>query len=202
MHTSFDASAIQAWRKRAKAGQEALGLPKVTINDLILFAVSRVLPDHHELNAHFLGDKIRQFSDVNIGVAVDTPRGLLVPVLPQAHKLSLSEIATTFKPLAVSAIEGSIAPEALSGGTFTVTNLGAMGIESFTPVLNVPEVAILGVGAPMLSPVRAADGSVTHVDRVGLSLTIDHQAVDGAPAARFLQTLVKALEHIDLLLAK
>ena len=151
MNTTFDASAIQAWRKRAKAGQEALGLPKVTINDLILFAVSRVLPDHQELNAHFLGDKIRQFSDVNIGVAVDTPRGLLVPVLPQAHKLSL-EIATTFKPLAVSAIEGTIAPEALSGGTFTVTNLGAMGIESFTPVLNVPEVAILGVGAPVLSP--------------------------------------------------
>ncbi|TVR12303.1 MAG: 2-oxo acid dehydrogenase subunit E2 [Planctomycetota bacterium] len=202
LNTSFDASAVQSWRARAKAQQEALGLPKISINDIILFAVSRVLPKFPDLNAHFLGDTIRQFADVHLGVAVDTPRGLLVPVLSHAHSRSLADIASSFKPLALAAIDGSIAAEHLSGGTFTVTNLGALGIEDFTPVLNVPEVAILGVGAPVLAPQRAADGSVVHVDRVRLSLTIDHQAVDGAPAAKFLQALVAALENIDVLLAQ
>jgi pyruvate dehydrogenase E2 component (dihydrolipoamide acetyltransferase) len=102
----------------------------------------------------------------------------------------------------MACLDGSIAPDQLEGGTFTVTNLGAAGIDTFTPVLNVPEVAILGVGAPILAPKRLADGSIGHVDYVSLSLTIDHQGVDGAPAARFLQALVTGLENIDLLLAQ
>ncbi|MHC5068788.1 MAG: dihydrolipoamide acetyltransferase family protein [Planctomycetota bacterium] len=201
LNTSFDASSIQAWRANYKANAEALGLPKITINDLIIFAVSRILPKFPELNAHWLGDKIVQFGDANIGVAVDTPKGLLVPVIPQANRKSLADLASEFRPLAMSCIEGNVQPERLSGGTFTITNLGAMGIESFTPVLNVPEVAILGVSAPTVQPSRGKNGEVEFVDRIGLSLTIDHQATDGAPGARFLQTLVKALENLDLILA-
>lgn len=196
----FEATAIQAWRANAKASAEALGLPKITINDIVLFAVSRVLPQFPELNAHWLGDRIVQFADIHLGVAVDTPRGLLVPVLRNTQALSLAGIASAFRPLATATIDGSVAPDDLDGGTFTVTNLGALGIDAFTPVLNVPQVAILGVGAPVLAPKRTANG-IDHVDYVTVSLTIDHQAVDGAPAARFLNALTSALENIDTLLA-
>ena len=202
LNSRFDARALQAYRKQCKANAEQLGLPNITINDMIVFAVSRVLPRFPECNAHFLGDRIVQHADVNLGVAVDTDRGLLVPVLPQANHKTLAQLASEFKPVAKAAQDGRIDPERLQGGTFTITNLGALGIEYFTPVLNVPEVAILGVGGISLTPSRAADGSVEFIDTISLSLTIDHQALDGAPAARFLAALVDALEHFDLLLAQ
>ena len=201
MTASARIAALQAYRARVKARAEDQGLPNITIGDMLAFAVSRVLPRFPELNAHFLGDRIVQFADVNLGIAVDTPRGLMVPVVPAAQRLSLAALAAGFKPVAQACIAGNPDPERLQGGTFTITNLGALGIEHFTPVLNAPEVAILGVGAPQLKPVRAADGAVEHHDVVGLSLTIDHQALDGAPAARFLQALTDAIEHFDLLLA-
>jgi pyruvate dehydrogenase E2 component (dihydrolipoamide acetyltransferase) len=185
------AGAVQAWRARHKANAEALGLPAVSVNDLVLFAVSRTLPRFPALNAHFLGDKIRQFGDVNLGVAVDTDKGLMVPVLPQANRKSLAQIAAEFKPLAKACQAGKATPDQLSGSTFTVTNLGALGIETFTPVLNAPEVAILGVGGISLKAYEGATGP-EFLPAMCLSLTIDHQALDGAPAARFLQALVQA----------
>ena len=194
------AGAVQAWRARHKVQAEALGLPPVSINDLVLFAVSRTLPRFPALNAHFLGDKIRQFGDVNLGVAVDTDKGLMVPVLAQANRKSLAQIAAEFKPLAKACQAGKATPEQLSGSTFTVTNLGALGIETFTPVLNMPEVAILGVGGIALKPYEGATGP-QFLPAMCLSLTIDHQALDGAPAARFLNALVQAIENIDLILA-
>ncbi len=199
---SFDASTLQSFRARAKTLGEEFGLPKVTVNDLITYAAVQTLRKHPALNAHFLGDKIIEHGEIHVGIAVDTPRGLMVPVLKNAHAMSLGDMARAIRPLATSCQEGSVNPDLLSGGTFTITNLGALGVETFTPVLNPPEVAILGVGGLTLKPVRKDDGSVRFVDAIPLSLTIDHQAVDGAPAARFLQDLCIALENIDLLLSR
>ena len=187
LQASVKAASLQAFRKKAKANAEVLGLPNITIGDMINFAVVKTLGRFPELNAHFLGKTIEQHSQVHLGVAVDTDRGLLVPVLRNASSMSLTQLSTAFKPLAKSAQDGSIEGDDLSGSTFTVTNLGNLGIDHFTPVLNVPEVAILGVGGLQVKPVRGANGEVEFVDTIALSLTIDHQALDGAPAARFLQ---------------
>ena len=124
----------------------------------------------------------------------------MVPVIRDANSLNLKAISQEAKRLTSACLEGSISPDELSGGTFTVTNLGSMGIESFTPILNPPQVGILGVGNVNLKPVEV-DGEVQHVPHIGLSLTIDHQAVDGAAASRFLGTLSGRLAAIDLLLA-
>jgi pyruvate dehydrogenase E2 component (dihydrolipoamide acetyltransferase) len=195
---SFDASAIQLYRARAKQSNDTLGAPKVTINDLICYAVGRVLPRHRDLNAHFLGDKVVKHSAVHLGIAVDTPRGLMVPVLRDAHTLTIRELCSSIRALADQCQKGSISPDHLSGGTFTITNLGVSGVETFTPVLNVPEVAILGVGGIQMRPVKRGDG-IEFVEAITLCLTVDHQVVDGAPAARFLKELCTTLESSELL---
>ncbi|MDR1518519.1 MAG: 2-oxo acid dehydrogenase subunit E2, partial [Planctomycetota bacterium] len=143
---------------------------------------------------------LARHSRVNLAVAVDTPRGLMVPVVADAHRLSLAELSRSIGRLAADCRQGSINPDLLTGGTFTVSNLGAMGVESFTPILNAPQAAILGVCAIRQTPVPGPGGAVFQ-PRLGLSLTIDHQAVDGAPAARFLQALVRAIEGIQAALA-
>lgn len=198
-NTSFDATKILAFRESLKTAPEGMDLPKVTINDIILFAVSRVLKKHEGLNAHMIGDRMRYFKYVNLGVAVDTPRGLLVPTLFAAETKTLGQIAAESKALSKSAIDGSINPDLLSGGTFTISNLGLFGIESFTPVINPPQVALLGV-CSITERIRTVEGQITAYPAMGLSLTYDHRAVDGAPASRFLKDLVTALEHFDLLL--
>lgn len=200
LHRSFDATSMLAWRAQAKAAQQP-GTPVPTINDLIAYAVAQTLPAHPDLNAHFLGDRIEQFEEVHLGIAVDTPRGLMVPVVPAADRMTLAELAATIRPLAQSCVEGGVNPDQLMGGTFTITNLGGLGVESFTPVLNAPEVAILGVGGLYLMPMREGN-NIRLVDAIRLSLTIDHQAVDGAPGARFLQDVATALEDIDNLLSE
>jgi pyruvate dehydrogenase E2 component (dihydrolipoamide acetyltransferase) len=203
LNASADARALQALRARFKTSPEALGLQRVTINDLVLFATARALTEHPDLNALFLGDVVERHPAVHLGVAVDTPRGLMVPVVRNADSLGLKALADESKRLAEACLNNRITPDELTGGTFTVTNLGAFGVESFTPVLNLPQVAILGVGGIGLKPVEAkaeAEG-VAFVPHIGLSLTINHQVVDGAPAARFLQTLSRNLANIDLLLA-
>ncbi|MBA4348234.1 MAG: 2-oxo acid dehydrogenase subunit E2 [Clostridiales bacterium] len=198
-NTSFDATKMNAFRESLKTAPESMSLPKITINDIILFAVSRVLTRHESLNAHMVGDKMRYFKHVNLGIAVDTPRGLLVPTLFAAETKSLAQISSESKALAKSAIDGSINPDLLQGGTFTISNLGLYGIESFTPVINPPQVALLGV-CSIMERIRTVNGQITAYPAMGLSLTYDHRAVDGAPASRFLKDLVTALEHIDLLL--
>jgi pyruvate dehydrogenase E2 component (dihydrolipoamide acetyltransferase) len=194
------ASNLLSYRKRLKNSPEDLGLQKVTINDILLFAVSRALIQYPALNALFQDDTISQYKKVHLACAVDTPRGLMVPVIRSANTLSLKQIAAESKRLANACLEGTINPDELNGGTFTVTNLGILGIESFTPVLNWPQVGILGVGNINLKPI-GMDGDVEFIPHLGLSLTINHQVVDGAPAARFLQTLSQMLADIDLLMA-
>ena len=200
-NTSFDATAILNYRKVLKAaGGEYAG---ITIGDIILYAVSRTLLNHPDLNANMLDDNsIRKFNHVNLGVAVDTPRGLMVPTIFHADEMSLLEISKAVKELAAECRDGAINPDKLSGGSFTVSNLGNMGVESFTPVINPPQTGILGVCGTIDRVRKGADGSIQIYPAMGLSLTYDHRAVDGTPAARFQQELGKNLENFTTLLAK
>jgi pyruvate dehydrogenase E2 component (dihydrolipoyllysine-residue acetyltransferase) len=200
LNASADAQALQAYRKRLKASDPALGLQQITINDLVLFAVSRTLPQFPDLNSLFIDSAIHRYAAVHLGMAVDTERGLLVPVIRRAQTLSLKTLADEAHRLAESCISGKVTADELNGGTFSVSNLGSLGIESFTPVLNPPQVAILGVGAVGLKPVETEDG-VAFIPHLSLSLTINHQIVDGAPGARFLQALARNLGQIDLLVS-
>ena len=191
LNAHFELTAAQAYRK-ARVDE---GKSKISINDLIAYAQIQALGAHPELNAHFLGDRFAVFEKVHLGIAVDSPRGLMVPVVKEASDLSLEALSAEIKKLAIACREGTIQPDDLSGGSCTLTNLGMLGVSTFTPVLNVPEVAILGVGGIELKPKRNEAGEIEYAEFLPLSLTIDHQAVDGAPAARFLQTLVSLLEE-------
>ncbi len=199
--TSFDATAILNYRKVLKAaGGEYAG---ITLGDIILYAVSRTVLNHPDLNANMLDDNsIRRFKHVNLGVAVDTPRGLMVPTFFNAAQMSLLEISKAVKELAAECRDGAINPDKLSGGSFTVSNLGNMGVESFTPVINPPQTGILGVCGTVDRVRKAADGSIEIYPAMGLSLTYDHRAVDGTPAAKFQQELGRNLENFTTLLAK
>ncbi len=205
---SFDASRIIDFRAQLKAAKEAglvdparLDQASITINDIILFAVSRVVKQHRVCNASFLEDRMVFFTDVNIGMAVDTPRGLMVPTIFGADRMSLGEISASAKRLAADCQKGTISPDLLKDGTITVTNLGGLGIESFTPVVNPPQTTILGVNR-LTTSVRAEGGVAVPYPSMSLSLTCDHRAVDGAPAARFLKDLTAALENLSLLLTQ
>ena len=198
LNSSFDATQIMAYRASLKANAEKLGLPNITFNDMVLYAVAKTILAHKDLNAHYLDDTMRYFKHCNLGMAVDTDRGLLVPTIMNADTLSLSELAAQAKAVAKGAQEGTIAPDLLRGASFTVSNLGAFGIESFTPVINPPQTGILGVDT--ITYRVKADGST--YPAMGLSLTFDHRALDGAPAARFLKDLCSNLENFNILLAK
>lgn len=198
-HSSADATAMLKLREKYKAAAAAGG-PNVTLNDMLLFAVSRVLKRHPDMNAHFLGDRIRRFGAVNLGMAVDTERGLMVPTIFGADKMTLEEISAASRELAGKCRSGAISPDALAGGTFTVSNLGILGVELYTPIVNPPQTGILGVCAIMERPRRAAGGQIEFYPAVGLSLTYDHRAVDGAPASRFLQDLCSAVTNLGQLL--
>ena len=201
LNSSFDATKLMALRASLKGGAEKMGLANITLNDMVLFAVSRVVLNHKDLNAHYLDDIMRYFNTVNIGIAVDTNRGLLVPTVFGAEKLSLNELSKAAKAVITEAQSGTINPDKLQGGTFTVTNLGSLGIESFTPVINPPQTGILGVGT-ITKRIKEVNGEDVTYPAMGLSLTFDHRALDGAPAAKFLKELCFALENFDLLLTK
>ena len=204
---SFDATDILAFRAKVKKAKEAgltgkLGLPdSITINDIILYVVSRVVLSHKMCNAHYLDDKMVFFNTVNLGMAVDTPRGLMVPTLFGADRLSIAEISRQAKEKSLACQKGTISPDELKDGSITVTNLGSLGIESFTPVINPPQTCILGVNC-LETKVRNVGGVAVPYSTMSLSLTADHRAVDGAPAARLLQDLCRALENFSLFLLK
>ncbi len=201
-HHSCDASQIMALRKIYKEKGEALGLNGISINDLVLFAVSRTLKQHPDMNAHLInGDTMRRFKPVHLGVAVDTPRGLMVPTIFNADTKSLAEISKEAKELAAMCKAGNISPDLLTGATFTVSNLGSVGVEMFTPIINPPQTGILGVCGITTRVRNGKDGSIETYPAMGLSVTYDHRAVDGAPASRFARDLGKNLENIQLLMA-
>ncbi len=198
-HTlSFDCTNVMEFRKYLKDNAEKLKLPNITVNNIIVFAVSRVIRNHRDLNAHLInGDTMRYFEHVNVGIATDTPRGLLVPTLFGADLMSLSEIAVKSKKLSGDAIDGKIAPDLLTGGTFTVSNVGTMGIESFTPVVNPPQTGILGVNTLETRIKLGKNGEIVPYTAMSLSLSYDHRALDGAPASRFLKELKEYLENFS-----
>ena len=199
MHRSADATTLRRLRGKFKQSDETLGLRGVIINDLLLYAVARTLPACSELNALFENETIYQHTAVQLGMAVDTERGLMAPVIRNAETLNLLQLSREARRLADACREGKIQPDELTGGSFTVTNLGGLGIETFTPILNPPQVAILGIGAISLKPVQGEAG-IEFLPHIALSLTVNHQVVDGAPAARFLGQLAGNLQDLDMLL--
>ena len=196
LNGSANAAGLLAVRKKMKA---SAATSDININDLVVFCTVRALLEAPDVNATFVDGALYRHASVHVGFACDTDRGLVVPVVHDSQDLSLPGLARRMKQLAAQAVAGSITVDDLSGGTFTVSNLGSLGVESFTPVLNPPQVAILGVNAIGLKPVRKADGNLEFIDSIGLSLTLDHQVVDGAPGARFLRVLREKIEDAEAL---
>jgi pyruvate dehydrogenase E2 component (dihydrolipoamide acetyltransferase) len=196
LNTSADATGLLGLRNRIKASRQDRDIPDINISDMVIFCAVKALLEMPEFNADFIDGKLHQHSNINIGFACDTPRGLLVPVVKNCQKLSLEELASAIKTLTQQAVEGTISPDDLTGGTFTVSNMGNLGIESFTPILNPPQVALLGVNSIEVKPVRT-EGRVEFIDYIGLSLTCDHQVIDGAPGARFLKIVRRHIENIE-----
>ena len=172
----------------------------VGYNDLLIAICARALRELPYMNVRLEGDQIRLLDQVHIGLAVDTERGLLVPVLRDADRLRVIEIARGLRELVARVRAGKSGPDDLTGGTFTITNLGMYGVDAFTPIINLPECAILGVGRIKPQP-AVVDGQVAIRQMLWLSLTFDHRLVDGAPAARFLQRIAELVEEPFLLLA-
>ncbi len=198
-HISADARKLLALRKKIKPLAEEGRLPNITLNDMVSYTLIRALLQHPGINGHFLGDRVRLYNKVHLGFAVDTERGLLVPVVRDASLLTLEGLSVRMKELATACQAGSINPDLLAAdqASFTLTNLGAFGIEYFTPVLNLPQIGILGVNTITPRPAQLEDGTFGFIPKIGLSLTYDHRAIDGAPASRFLQTLVQEIENFD-----
>jgi pyruvate dehydrogenase E2 component (dihydrolipoamide acetyltransferase) len=190
-----DATALVELRRQlAQDGVDA------TYNDLFLYILGRALRDQPQLNASLEGDAVVVWRRVHIGLAVDTERGLLVPVLRDVDAKGLRQIAGETQALVERARAGACTPDELHGGTFTLTNLGMFGVDAFTPIVNLPECAVLGVGRIKLQPALLGD-KVVGRHMVWLSLTFDHRLVDGGPAARFLQRVVQLVERPHLLIA-
>ena len=205
--TEADATELVRLRKQLKddaavgaglaSAQNASAQPVPSYNDLLAKLTALALLEHPAVNARFEGDAIVQAATVNIGVAVDTDRGLLVPVLRDVQTKSLRQIARESAALIEKARTGRVTVDELQGGTFTLTNLGMYEIDAFTPIINLPECAILGVGriVPKQVVVDAEAERVAIRQMLFLSLTFDHRLVDGAPAARFLQRVKQYVER-------
>ena len=200
-HT-FDATALMNLRKQIKANGDAMGMPNITLNDMVMFAVSRIILNHSDLNAIMPEDNVlRKYTNVHLGMAVDTPKGLMVPTIFNANKMSLSELCVEAKRLAKICQEGKATPDMLSGASFTVSNVGSLGVEMFTPVVNPPQVGILGV-CGITTRVKEVNGEIKTYPAMGLCLSYDHRALDGTPASKFVKELCTALENISLLMMK
>jgi pyruvate dehydrogenase E2 component (dihydrolipoamide acetyltransferase) len=191
--TEADATNLVAARQQLNAELAAQN-EKISYNALLVRLVARALAEHPDINVQLTDTGLQTLSDINIGLAVDTERGLLVPVVRDVSGKSLRQINEEINTLAERAIKGRSLPDELSGGTFTITNLGAYEIDAFTPLINPPECAILGVGRIVSKPV-GLNGQIVLRDMLALSLSFDHRLVDGAPAARFLQRVKQLIER-------
>lgn len=188
-----DATAFSALREKLKAEKESEWGFKPGYNDLLAKACSIALQYFPNMNARINDDQIEHLSQINIGIAVDNERGLYVPVIRDVNHKNLQEIGDEFRQHVDEIRSGKILPETLSGGTFTITNLGMYDVDGFTPVINLPEAAILGVGR-ILDKAVVIDGEITVRKMMVLSLAFDHRLVDGAPAAKFMQYLKDMIE--------
>ena len=201
-HLGADARNILNLRKKVKKAMQDGYPTDITINDFVCFAVIKALQQFPNANAHFLGDNMRLFSKVHLGLAVDTVRGLMVPTVRNADDLSLQGLANQLKEIANSCKKGDIAPDLLSSesASFTISNLGNYGVEMFTPVINLPQVAILGVNTIVPRPKDLGDGVYGFVPYMGLSLTYDHRALDGGEATRFLKQIAIEIENLEFII--
>lgn len=188
--TKMNAARLVAWRQQLKS---SVAEAAPTYNDLVVHAVARLLKSCPELNACWIRDAIYAYDEVNIAVAVETPAGLLTPVIRRADSLSLPQLAAESRRLSGFARAGQLTQMELTGGTFTVTNLGRFDIDAFTPVINPPQSAILGIGRLVAEPIVVNDAVIAG-QTLTLSLTFDHRVLDGAPAARWLQRLGQVLQ--------
>ncbi len=198
-HLSADARRIMALRKKVKKAVDDGYPTNITLNDMVCMAVIKALKKFPQVNAHFLGDSMRLFSKVHLGLAVDTERGLMVPTVKNADDLSIQGLADQLKEVANACKKGSIDPDLLSSeaASFTVSNLGNYGVEIFTPVINLPQVAILGVNTIVPRPKDIGGGVYAFVPHIGLSLTYDHRALDGGEATRFVKEVANEIEALD-----
>lgn len=196
-----DARRVQALRKKAKKALEEGKIDaNITINDFVCYAVIKALKKFPRVNSHCLGDAMRIFNVVNLGCAVDTERGLMVPCVKHAEDLNIIGLSKALKKIAEDCKKGSINPDLLSaeGASFTVSNLGGFCVEWFTPVINVPQSAILGVGTIVPRPKDLGAGVYAFVPYLGLSLTYDHRALDGGEATRFLKQVAVEIENLEV----
>jgi pyruvate dehydrogenase E2 component (dihydrolipoamide acetyltransferase) len=195
-----DATDLVQVRERLKASlADKLGF-NLGYNDLLIKIVARALREFPYMNARLDGDTIHQLGEVHVALAVDTERGLLVPVVRDADRKGMAEFAAELRDVIERARAGTALPDELSGSTLTITNLGMFEIDAFTPIINLPEAAILGVGR-IKDCAAVVDGEIAVRKMMWLSLTFDHRLVDGAPAARFLQRIKQLVEEPYLLLA-
>lgn len=195
-----DAGALMSFRATANAASEAGGGPKLTVNDFVLKSVVVAAQKVPAVNASFTGDSIIQYKDINLCVAVAIDDGLVTPVVRQAQKKSLKEISESVKDLATRARNKKLKPDEYAGGTITVSNLGAYGIEDFCAIINPPQAMILAIGAIVKKPVVGPNDSIVVGQRMKITLSGDHRVVDGAVAATYLAELKKLLESPALML--
>lgn len=200
-HMSADARTIMALRKKYKKALDAGQITQnITINDLVCFAVIKALKKFPQVNTHFIGDSMRWFKKVHLGLAVDTDRGLMVPAIKNADDLSLEGLSAQMQGIAAQCRKGNVNPELLApeAASFTISNLGNYGVEMFTPVINIPQTAILGVCTIIPRPKDLGDGVYGFVPMMGLSLTYDHQALDGGEATLFLKEIKDQIENLSI----
>jgi len=198
-HLGADARRMLELRRKVKKANDN-GYPvNITLNDMVCFAVVKALKKFPQANAHFLGDSVKYFNKIHLGVAVDTDRGLMVPAIRNADDLSIQGLSNQMREVAASCRKGAVNPELLSSeaASFTVSNLGNYGVEMFTPVINLPQVGILGVNTIIPRPKDLGDGVYGFVPFIGLSLTYDHQALDGGEATRFLKQIAVEIENLE-----
>lgn len=192
--TSVDVTKLLALRRDINGAQEQ----KVSLNDLMAAAVVKALQKHPELNSSLQGDKIIQYADVNLGIAVGIESGLIVPVLRQAQLLRLTQFAQESKALVDKAHKGKLMPDEYKGGTFTISNLGMYGIENFTAIINPPEVGILSISAARKTPVVIEDGGADRIEirsLMHITLSVDHRVIDGLVATRFINHIKSLVEE-------
>lgn len=195
--SEVDATSLIAFKNTLKLAHDSGTAPKVSVNDILLKAVATALSTMPQMRAQLDGDEIVTSNDVNLGVAVSVENGLLVPVIRAADKLTLSALAQQSAALSQKAREGRLMPEEFKGGNFTVTNLGASGIDEFCAIINPPEAGILAVGAAKEKPV-VRNGEVVIRTMMMLTLSVDHRLIDGATAAEFMKRLKDTVENVYL----
>lgn len=191
----MDASMLLTQMEQAKIRIHALTGEQISLTAILVRGVAFALQKHPRMNAEVEADGLRLLPTVNLGVAMDTPTGLVVPVLQDVNHLSLAEITRRLRALQRKAWDGRLTPQDLEGGSFTISNLGMFGIDEFQAIINHPQAAILAIGKLADEPVRQQDGAVGWASKFSVTLSADHRAVDGASAARFLMDLKQILEE-------